>query len=129
MSELRRRPEGESLTLGGTMMVLGRLKYSPTVVRVYGMDGSLFSSYMGSFDGTRVGSHDDEVRLYFDLPHFLAWLSSPNGTRLDLSRLSAFRVGSEATADEEIELWRDGRLAMEIKPADPSLHEWRERGR
>lgn len=115
------------MTLGQTRTALGRFMYAPMVVRVYLQDGSLFCSYSGSFDGIRIGPAR-ELRLYFDLPHFLAWVGSPNGARLDLTRLSALRVGGEESDDEAIELWRDGRLVMEVGRLTPA-HRCRNRGR
>ena len=69
------------------------------------------------FDGIEVAPSRQELRLYFDLPHFLAWVGSRNGTRLDLDRLTAFRVRRVPTGDA-LGLWRDGRCLMEIEPPD-----------
>jgi hypothetical protein len=124
VAEIRRRPSGEALTLGRARMQLGKYLYGPLVVRTYGEDGSLRSSVEGSFDGIRVAPSRQELRLYFDLPHFLAWVDSRNGTRLDLHRLTPFRVRRIPTGDA-LGLWRDGRCLMEIGPPVGSVAESR----
>jgi hypothetical protein len=115
VAEIWRRPSGDALTLGRACMQLREYLYGPLVVRTYAEDGSLRSSVEGSFDGIRVDPSRQELRLYFDLPHFLAWVGSRNGTRLDLSRLTPFRVRRLPTGDA-LGLWRDGRCLMEIGP-------------
>lgn len=116
MAEIWRRPSGDSLTLGRASAQLRKYLYRPLVVCVYAEDGSLRSSLGGSFDGIRVDPSRQELRLYFDLPHFLAWVGSPDGTRLDLNELTPFRVRRLPPDDDALGLWRDGRCLMEIGP-------------
>jgi hypothetical protein len=116
VAEIWRRPSREALTLGAVVMQLRKYLYRPLVVRTYGEDGTLLSSFEGSFDSIRIAPSRQELHLYSDLPHFLAWVGSPNGTRLDLNRLTPFRVRRVRTDDDALGLWRDGRLLMEIGP-------------
>jgi hypothetical protein len=96
-------------------MALRAFLYGRVVVRTFAEDGTLLSSFEGSFDGLEVLAARDELRLFFDLPHFLAWLGSPNGTRLDMAGLAAFRLRHPATGADPVELRRCGKRVMEIE--------------
>jgi hypothetical protein len=107
-------------------MQLRKYLYRPLVVRTYAEDGSLRSSFEGSFDAIRIAPSRQELHLYSDLPNFLAWVGPPNGARLDLNRLTPFRVRRLPTGDA-LGLWRDGRCLMEIGPRTGSAEHSRSR--